>query len=99
MGGAATLRLLPLLRRACPPHACFSNNGLQAEGAAVAVASRSVAGKRHCAHSSSRSAVQNVPPNILANAGTWATHMAFSSNTRYQMINGLDMVGAGRVGH
>jgi len=37
--------------------------------------------------------LQNVPPNVLANAGAWAAHMGISSNTRYQIINGLDMVG------
>ncbi|KAK9828962.1 hypothetical protein WJX72_003058 [[Myrmecia] bisecta] len=35
---------------------------------------------------------QNKPPNVLLNAGTWATHMGLSSNLRYQLINGLDMV-------
>ena len=35
---------------------------------------------------------QNKPPNILLNAGTWAAHMGVSSNIRYQMLNGLDMV-------
>ena len=36
---------------------------------------------------------QNKPPNILLNAGTWATHMGVSSNFRYQLLNGMDMVG------
>ncbi len=36
---------------------------------------------------------QNKPPNILLNAGTWATHMGVSSNVRYQLLNGMDMVG------
>jgi Protein RETICULATA-related len=35
---------------------------------------------------------QNKPPNVVLNAGTWAAHMGISSNLRYQMINGLDMV-------
>ncbi|GAB4816766.1 hypothetical protein N2152v2_003812 [Parachlorella kessleri] len=34
----------------------------------------------------------NVPPNVLANAGAWAAHMGISANSRYQIINGLDMV-------
>ena len=34
----------------------------------------------------------NKPPNVLKNAGTWATHMGISSNFRYQAINGFDMV-------
>lgn len=37
---------------------------------------------------------QNKAPNILLNAGTWAAHMGVSSNVRYQMLNGLDMVRA-----
>ena len=37
----------------------------------------------------------NKPPNVLKNAGTWATHMGVSSNFRYQAINGFDMVGPG----
>ena len=37
---------------------------------------------------------QNKPPNILLNAGTWATHMGVSSNVRYQLLNGMDMVGS-----
>ena len=35
---------------------------------------------------------QNKAPNVLLNAGVWATHMGVSSNIRYQMLNGLDMV-------
>ena len=35
---------------------------------------------------------QNKAPNIFLNAGTWATHMGVSSNVRYQLLNGLDMV-------
>lgn len=35
---------------------------------------------------------QNTPPNVLANAATWALHMGVSSNFRYQALNGLDMV-------
>ena len=31
-------------------------------------------------------------PAILPNAGVWATHMGVSSNLRYQLLNGLDMV-------
>lgn len=38
-------------------------------------------------------ALQNVPPNIVANAGCWALHMGVSSNLRYQILNGMDMVG------
>ena len=37
---------------------------------------------------------QNKAPNVLLNAGVWATHMGVSSNVRYQMLNGLDMVRA-----
>ncbi len=36
--------------------------------------------------------VQNKAPGILANAGVWGTHMGVSSNVRYQLLNGLDMV-------
>ena len=36
--------------------------------------------------------LQNKPPNVLLNAGCWGTHMAVSSNIRYQLLNGLDMV-------
>jgi hypothetical protein len=35
---------------------------------------------------------QNEAPNVLLNAGVWATHMGVSSNLRYQLLNGLDMV-------
>jgi hypothetical protein len=35
---------------------------------------------------------QNAAPNVLLNAGTWAAHMGVSSNARYQVLNGLDMV-------
>ena len=35
---------------------------------------------------------QNESPNVLANAGCWALHMGLSSNARYQMLNGMDMV-------
>lgn len=35
---------------------------------------------------------QNKTPNVLLNAATWATHMGLSSNIRYQMLNGVDMV-------
>lgn len=35
---------------------------------------------------------QNEAPNVLLNAGTWATHMGVSSNVRYQILNGIDMV-------
>ena len=35
---------------------------------------------------------QNEAPNVLLNAGTWAAHMGISSNVRYQVLNGLDMV-------
>lgn len=34
----------------------------------------------------------NQPPNILYNAATWSLHMGVSSNLRYQMLNGMDMV-------
>jgi hypothetical protein len=30
------------------------------------------------------------PPNVLYNALTWGAHMAFSSNIRYQTLNGID---------
>ena len=36
--------------------------------------------------------LQNKPPNVLLNAGCWGTHMGISSNIRYQLLNGLDMV-------
>jgi hypothetical protein len=35
---------------------------------------------------------QNTPPNVMANASCWALHMGVSSNLRYQMLNGVDMV-------
>lgn len=35
---------------------------------------------------------QNESPNVLANASCWALHMGVSSNLRYQMLNGLDML-------
>ncbi len=34
----------------------------------------------------------NKPPNIVYNAATWSLHMGVSSNLRYQMLNGIDMV-------
>lgn len=34
----------------------------------------------------------NKPPDIGLNAATWALHMGVSSNLRYQILNGLDMV-------
>lgn len=34
----------------------------------------------------------NKPPNVLYNAATWSLHMGVSSNLRYQMLNGIDMV-------
>lgn len=34
----------------------------------------------------------NEPPSIVGNASCWALHMGISSNSRYQMLNGLDMV-------
>ena len=37
---------------------------------------------------------QNAAPDVLRNAGTWAVHMGVSSNVRYQILNGLDMVRA-----
>lgn len=36
--------------------------------------------------------LQNTPPNVLANASCWALHMGVSSNLRYQMLNGMDMI-------
>ncbi len=36
--------------------------------------------------------VVNTPPNVLANASCWAAHMGVSSNFRYQVLNGVDMV-------
>ncbi|BDA48866.1 Protein RETICULATA-RELATED 3, chloroplastic [Coccomyxa sp. Obi] len=41
---------------------------------------------------------QNQAPNVLLNAGTWATHMGVSSNVRYQILNGIDMVMQPRLG-
>lgn len=41
---------------------------------------------------------QNESPAILPNAGVWATHMGVSSNSRYQLLNGLDMVLQPRMG-
>lgn len=35
---------------------------------------------------------QNEPPNVLANASCWALHMGVSSNLRYQILNGMDMI-------
>lgn len=35
---------------------------------------------------------QNESPNVIANASCWALHMGISSNIRYQMLNGLDML-------
>ena len=35
---------------------------------------------------------QNQAPNVPLNAATWAAHMGISSNVRYQILNGLDMV-------
>ena len=37
---------------------------------------------------------QNEAPNVPLNAATWAAHMGISSNVRYQVLNGLDMVSA-----
>lgn len=34
----------------------------------------------------------NESPNVLANASCWALHMGVSSNLRYQMLNGMDML-------
>eukprot|EP01024_Parvocaulis_polyphysoides_P044311 TRINITY_DN40802_c0_g2_i1.p1 TRINITY_DN40802_c0_g2~~TRINITY_DN40802_c0_g2_i1.p1 ORF type:complete len:368 (-),score=46.38 TRINITY_DN40802_c0_g2_i1:1305-2255(-) len=36
--------------------------------------------------------LQNQIPNVGKNAGAWALHMSVSSNLRYQMLNGMDMV-------
>ena len=36
--------------------------------------------------------IQNTPPNVLANASCWAVHMGASSNFRYQVLNGMDMI-------
>lgn len=35
---------------------------------------------------------QNELPNIPLNAAAWATHMGVSSNLRYQLLNGFEMV-------
>ncbi|GAB4819025.1 hypothetical protein N2152v2_006071 [Parachlorella kessleri] len=35
---------------------------------------------------------KNTPPNVVGNASCWALHMGLSSNLRYQILNGLDMV-------
>lgn len=34
----------------------------------------------------------NTPPSIVGNASCWALHMGVSSNLRYQMLNGVDMI-------
>ena len=34
----------------------------------------------------------NKPPDVVLNSATWALHMGVSSNLRYQILNGLDMV-------
>lgn len=34
----------------------------------------------------------NEPPSVLGNAACWGIHMGLSSNIRYQILNGLDMV-------
>lgn len=36
--------------------------------------------------------LQNTPPNVVGNASCWALHMGVSSNLRYQVLNGMDMV-------
>ena len=36
--------------------------------------------------------LQNKPPHVLYNSLTWSCHMGLSSNIRYQMLYGLDMV-------
>lgn len=41
---------------------------------------------------------QNESPAILPNAGVWAAHMGLSSNTRYQLLNGLDLILQPRMG-
>ena len=41
--------------------------------------------------------VQNEPPPTLLNAATWALHMGFSSNSRYQSLNGLEFALAPRL--
>ena len=35
---------------------------------------------------------QNETPNVVLNSLAWTLHMGVSSNVRYQMLNGLDMV-------
>ncbi|KAK9827609.1 hypothetical protein WJX81_005832 [Elliptochloris bilobata] len=35
---------------------------------------------------------QNQAPDVALNAATWAAHMGLSSNLRYQILNGVDMV-------
>ena len=35
---------------------------------------------------------QNEAPNVVGNASCWALHMGISSNLRYQMLNGMDMI-------
>ena len=42
---------------------------------------------------------QNEAPNVPLNAATWAAHMGISSNVRYQVLNGLDMVSIYSPGH
>lgn len=39
--------------------------------------------------------MQNEPPNIIYNAGTWAMHMGLSANLRYQVLGGTDRVSTG----
>eukprot|EP01023_Acetabularia_acetabulum_P023641 TRINITY_DN23063_c0_g1_i1.p1 TRINITY_DN23063_c0_g1~~TRINITY_DN23063_c0_g1_i1.p1 ORF type:complete len:324 (-),score=57.29 TRINITY_DN23063_c0_g1_i1:508-1479(-) len=41
--------------------------------------------------------LQNQVPNVWKNAGAWALHMSVSSNLRYQMLNGMDMVLVGAM--
>jgi hypothetical protein len=36
--------------------------------------------------------LQNETPDVLLNSLAWTLHMGVSSNVRYQMLNGLDMV-------
>ncbi|KAK9809718.1 hypothetical protein WJX73_009349 [Symbiochloris irregularis] len=40
----------------------------------------------------------NKPPDVALNAATWALHMGVSSNLRYQILNGLDMVLSKQLG-
>lgn len=35
---------------------------------------------------------QNTPPSVMGNASAWALHMGLSSNLRYQILNGADMI-------